>query len=83
MGCIVLAGARIGEYSIVGAGALIKENAVIPARSVVLGMPGRIVRQVTEAEMAEMRWRAAHYVQRARSYLAGDQTSGPSPEPRR
>lgn len=69
MGCIVLGGARIGAYSLVGAGALIKENAVIPPRSVVLGTPGRIVRQVTDEEMEGMRWRARHYVQRARSYL--------------
>jgi carbonic anhydrase/acetyltransferase-like protein (isoleucine patch superfamily) len=69
MGAIVLGGARIGEYSLLGAGALVKENAVIPPRSVVLGMPGRIVRQVTAEEMEGMRWRARHYVQRARSYL--------------
>lgn len=69
MGAIVLAGARIGEYAILGAGALIKENAVIPPRSVVLGMPGRVVRQVTDEEMAHQRWRAAHYVARARTYL--------------
>ncbi|HEX6811027.1 MAG TPA: gamma carbonic anhydrase family protein [Planctomycetota bacterium] len=70
MGSIVLGGARIGEYSLIGAGALVKENAVIPPRSVVLGMPGAVVRQVTEKEMEGMRWRARHYVQRARSYLA-------------
>ena len=70
MGSIVLGGARIGEYSLIGAGALIKENAVIPPRSVVLGMPGKIVRQVTDEEMVGMRWRAEHYVERARSYLA-------------
>jgi carbonic anhydrase/acetyltransferase-like protein (isoleucine patch superfamily) len=70
MGCIVLGGARIGAYSLIGAGALVKENAVIPPRSVVLGTPGRIVRQVSDEEMEGMRWRARHYVQRARSYLA-------------
>jgi carbonic anhydrase/acetyltransferase-like protein (isoleucine patch superfamily) len=70
MGAIVLGGARIGEYSLIGAGALVKENAVVPPRSVVLGMPGRVVREVTEAEMETMRWRARHYVARARSYLA-------------
>jgi carbonic anhydrase/acetyltransferase-like protein (isoleucine patch superfamily) len=72
MGSIVLGGARIGEYSLIGAGALIKENAVIPPRSVVLGMPGKVVRQVTEQEMEGMRWRARHYVERARTYLAPD-----------
>jgi carbonic anhydrase/acetyltransferase-like protein (isoleucine patch superfamily) len=70
MGAIVLGGARIGEYALIGAGALIKENAVIPPRAVVLGMPGRVVREVTEAEMEGMRWRARHYVQRAHSYLS-------------
>ncbi|HZN37218.1 MAG TPA: gamma carbonic anhydrase family protein [Planctomycetota bacterium] len=71
MGSIILGGARIGEYSLIGAGALVRENAVIPPRSVVLGMPGKVVRQVTEGEMEAMRWRAKHYVQRARSYLSG------------
>jgi len=73
MGAVVLGGARIGEYSIIGAGALIKEGAVIPPRSVVLGMPGKVVRQVTDEEMEGMRWRAAHYVERARTYLAPPQ----------
>lgn len=70
MNCTVLGGAVIGEYCIIGAGALVPENAVIPPRSVVLGLPGRVRREVTEAEMATMRWRAGHYVLRARSYLA-------------
>jgi carbonic anhydrase/acetyltransferase-like protein (isoleucine patch superfamily) len=79
MGSIVLGGARIGEYSLIGAGALIKENAVIPPRSVVLGMPGRVVRQVTADEMEGMRWRAKHYVLRARSYLAPNDTGSAGP----
>jgi carbonic anhydrase/acetyltransferase-like protein (isoleucine patch superfamily) len=73
MGAIVLGGARIGEYSLIGAGTLIKENFVVPPRSVVLGSPGRVIRPVTAEEMAAMRWRAAHYVQRARSYLRPEQ----------
>ena len=69
MGSIILGGARIGEYSIIGAGALVRENAVIPPRSVVLGVPGKVVREVTEEEMETQRWRARHYVQRAKTYL--------------
>ncbi|MBM3961839.1 MAG: gamma carbonic anhydrase family protein [Planctomycetes bacterium] len=76
MGSIVLAGARIGAHSLIGAGALIKENAVIPPRSVVLGMPGKVVRQVTDEEVEDMHWRARHYVQRARSYLRPDDRGG-------
>lgn len=69
MGAIVLGGAKIGPYAIIGAGALVKENAEIPEGAVVLGVPGRIVRQVTDQERADLEWRARHYVQRARSYL--------------
>jgi carbonic anhydrase/acetyltransferase-like protein (isoleucine patch superfamily) len=71
MGCTVLGGARIGEFSIIGAGALVKENAVVPPRSLVVGVPGKVVRAVTVEEMEMQRWRARHYVARARSYLAG------------
>jgi carbonic anhydrase/acetyltransferase-like protein (isoleucine patch superfamily) len=70
MGAVVLGGSRIGEYTIVGAGALVPENAVIPPRSLVVGVPGKVKRSVSDQEMADMRWRARHYVERARSYLA-------------
>ena len=68
MGAVLLSGCRIGEYSIIGAGALVPENVVIPPRSLVLGVPGRVKRQVTDAEMEANRWRARPYVARARSY---------------
>ena len=71
MGATVLGGARIGAYCIIAAGTVVSENAVIPDGSVVMGVPGRIRRQVTEAEKESMRWRAGHYVQRARTYLDG------------
>lgn len=69
MGATILGGAQIGPYAMVGAQTLITENAVIPPRSVVVGVPGKVVRQVSEREMEGMRWRASHYVERARSYL--------------
>jgi carbonic anhydrase/acetyltransferase-like protein (isoleucine patch superfamily) len=61
---VVLHGVEIGDYAL-----LVPENAVIPPRSVVLGVPGKIRRQVTEAEMEENRWRARHYVARAKTYV--------------
>ena len=70
MGAVVLGGSRIGDYCVIGAGAVVPENAVIPDRSLVVGVPGKVRRQVTEEEMAELRWNAAHYIERARSYLA-------------
>ena len=69
MNSTILGGARIGEYSIIGAGALVGEGQVIPPRSVVLGLPGKVRRQVTDEEAAAMEWRARHYVARAETYL--------------
>jgi len=74
MGAVVLGGARIGKYCILAAGTLVNENTVIPDGSVVMGVPGKIRRPVTEEEKEAMRWRADHYVQRARSYLDPDQS---------
>ncbi|MBI5850198.1 MAG: gamma carbonic anhydrase family protein [Planctomycetes bacterium] len=70
MNATVLGGVRIGAWSIIGAGAVVQEGMVVPEGSVVLGVPGRIRRMVTEVEREAMRWRARHYVQRALSYLA-------------
>ncbi|MFT5152466.1 MAG: carbonic anhydrase/acetyltransferase-like protein (isoleucine patch superfamily), partial [Planctomycetota bacterium] len=50
MGAILLAGSQIGAGSIIGAGAVVKENAVIPPRSLVVGLPGRVVRSVRDEE---------------------------------
>ena len=69
MGAKLLGGSRIGEYSIVAAGTAVLENQVIPPRSVVVGLPGKVIRPVTDGEIKDMRWRAQHYVQRAQSYL--------------
>jgi len=73
MGAIILNDAVIGEGSIVGAGALVSEGKEIPSRSLVLGVPGKIVRQVTDAEFEGIaatqrpmkRWRRT--MQRGRS----------------
>jgi carbonic anhydrase/acetyltransferase-like protein (isoleucine patch superfamily) len=52
IGARILSGARIGAFSLIGAGAVVLENAVIPERSLVLGIPGKIVRQLTNEEAA-------------------------------
>jgi carbonic anhydrase/acetyltransferase-like protein (isoleucine patch superfamily) len=69
MNATVLGGTRIGAFSVIGAGALVPEGMVVPPRSVVLGVPGRVRRQITEEEARDLEWRAGHYVERARSYL--------------
>ncbi|HHY36155.1 MAG TPA: gamma carbonic anhydrase family protein [Firmicutes bacterium] len=62
IGAVVLDGAEIGEGSIIGAGAVIPPGTKIPPRSLVLGVPGKIIRQVTPAEEEANRERAERYL---------------------
>jgi carbonic anhydrase/acetyltransferase-like protein (isoleucine patch superfamily) len=54
MGAIILNNARIGSGSIVAAGALVTEHSVIPPRSMVMGVPGTVLRPLTEEELARI-----------------------------
>src|SRR5262249_56154836 len=69
MGSIVLSGARIGTGSLVGAGALVREGQAIPAGSLVLGVPGKVVGEVTSAQRENIRRSSSHYAALPRSYL--------------
>lgn len=71
MGAIVLNGAAIGRRCIIGAGALVAENKTIPDDSLVVGMPGRVVRSLDEAAFRMLEQAAQVYVERARRYAAG------------
>lgn len=62
MGAILLAGSKVGEGSIIGAGTVVKEGFVVPPRSLVVGVPGRIAREVGEAEYREIIASAERYV---------------------
>ena len=69
MGAVLLGGSRIGSESIVAAGAVVKEGAEIPPRSLVVGVPARVVREVTDAEVAMIRASAQGYVDKIAQYL--------------
>jgi carbonic anhydrase/acetyltransferase-like protein (isoleucine patch superfamily) len=71
MGAIVLNGVRVGRGSVIGAGALLRENMDVPPGSLVVGLPGKIVRALDEAarERLEHAWR--HYVDQARRHRDG------------
>lgn len=71
MGAVVLNGARIGECSLIGAGALVTGGMEIPPRSLVIGKPAKVVRQLTEEELESLEASAAHYVANARRFAAG------------
>ena len=65
---VVLNHAVIGEGSLIGANALVAEGKEIPPRSLVLGSPGRVVRTLTDAQVAEIKRIAQHYVDKAKQY---------------
>ena len=75
IGAIVLDGARVGDGALVGAGCLVPPGAKIPDRSLVLGVPGRVVRLLSDEESAVQRERTLAYVDNARAHAA----SGPCP----
>lgn len=71
IGAIVLNRAVVGKNCLIGAGALVAEGKVIPDGSLVLGVPGKVVRALTPEEIATNTWIAEHYVERAQRYRQG------------
>jgi carbonic anhydrase/acetyltransferase-like protein (isoleucine patch superfamily) len=69
MGAVLLGGSRVGAESLVAAGAVVKENFVVPPRSLVAGVPGKIVRALSDAEVEMIRRSAEGYVRKIRLYL--------------
>ncbi|MCA0205491.1 gamma carbonic anhydrase family protein [Pararhodobacter sp.] len=71
MGATVLNGARIGRNCLIGAGALITEGKEIPDGSLVMGSPGKVVRQLDEAAFARLRTSARLYQDNMRRFRDG------------
>lgn len=70
MGAVLLNRARVGEGSIIAAGAVVAEDTVIPPHSLYMGVPAKFRREVREDEKAFIRMHAEHYLQYKESYLA-------------
>ncbi|HSG87603.1 MAG TPA: gamma carbonic anhydrase family protein [Pseudomonadales bacterium] len=68
IGAVVLNGAKIGRNCIIGAKALIPEGKEIPDNSLVMGAPGKVVRELTDAHVKMIEHGAAHYVDNFRRY---------------
>ncbi len=62
MSATILDGAVIGKESIVGAGSLVTKNKQFPPRSLIMGSPAKVVRELTDAEVAELYASAQRYV---------------------
>lgn len=71
MGATVLNGAVIGKNCLIGAGALITEGKVIPDGSLVMGAPGKVVRELDAAAIKGLTQSAEHYQANARRFRAG------------
>ena len=73
---VILNGAVIGEHCLIGANSLIPEGKVIPPRSLVMGSPGKIVRELTDQEAAHLERSAQFYVANAQRYRTQLKTVG-------
>jgi carbonic anhydrase/acetyltransferase-like protein (isoleucine patch superfamily) len=71
MGAILLNGVRVGTGSVIAAGAVCKEGMQIPPNSMVMGVPGRIMRETTEIERERIRATVDSYLRLQAEHLAG------------
>lgn len=68
IGAVILNNAKIGNNCLVGAGSLIPEGKEYPDGSLILGTPGRVVRQLTPPELQIIRASAEHYIHNIKRY---------------
>jgi carbonic anhydrase/acetyltransferase-like protein (isoleucine patch superfamily) len=71
IGARLLSGCEVGEECLIAAGAVVTEGRRIPPRSVVMGVPGKVVRAVTPEEVERTRAICAHYLELAQRYARG------------
>ncbi|HVT45521.1 MAG TPA: gamma carbonic anhydrase family protein [Thermoanaerobaculia bacterium] len=76
MGATILDGAVVGEETLVGAGALVTEGMKIPPRSLVLGVPGRVIRRLTPEEVERIQLNFRSYLEYKDAYLAARLEAG-------
>ena len=71
IGAIVLNGGKIGDNCIIGAHTILAENKEIPSGSVVIGVPGKIVRQIRPEDIAKIKEDVQHYIENSRRFAKG------------
>jgi carbonic anhydrase/acetyltransferase-like protein (isoleucine patch superfamily) len=71
IGARLLTGCEIGAECLIAAGAVVTEQRRIPPRSVVMGVPGKVVREITPEELERTRAISAHYLELAQRYARG------------
>ena len=69
IGAILLNKCHIGEGAIIAAGAVVGEGVHVPPRAVVMGVPGKVRKEITEEQAARVKLGVDHYVERAQHFL--------------
>ncbi len=69
-GAILNDGVAIGEYSLIASGSMLVDNVQIPPRSLVVGSPGKALREVGERHLAKMKWYCDVYMEKTKRYKA-------------
>jgi carbonic anhydrase/acetyltransferase-like protein (isoleucine patch superfamily)/bifunctional DNA-binding transcriptional regulator/antitoxin component of YhaV-PrlF toxin-antitoxin module len=87
---VVLDGAKVGRHCVIAAGSVVPPGMEVPEGQMVMGVPGRVVRELTGAEIERIHWNADSYVSLKNQYLRSDPGPGapppgapPRPEPPR
>ena len=75
MGAIVMDNAKIDNWVLIGAGTIIVQNALIPSKSLVLGIPGKVIKELDEEKICYITENAKEYVELAKQYLKLQSTS--------
>lgn len=69
MGAVLLNGVHIGTDSVIAAGTLLTEGTFVPSRSLAMGRPGKVKRELTDDEVAEILWYSDNYVRYRLDYM--------------
>src|SRR5688572_32317658 len=77
MTAVLLNGVHVGHDSVIAAGTLLTEGTRIPPRSLVMGRPGKVRRELTDEEVAEIRWYSDNYVAYRLDYSTETRASKP------
>jgi carbonic anhydrase/acetyltransferase-like protein (isoleucine patch superfamily) len=72
MGATLLSRTYIGQECLIAAGSVVPPDLEVPDRSVVMGVPGRIVRPAKEGELEYMKWLTTTYIELAEKYIRGE-----------
>jgi carbonic anhydrase/acetyltransferase-like protein (isoleucine patch superfamily) len=72
MGAILLNGVQVGEQCLIAAGSILTQGKIFPPRTLILGSPAKVVRELSDDDLMQLAASAAHYVRKAKEYQVKD-----------